>query len=30
MTSKRNLIISAFVVVAAVAAYYGMTVYRWW
>lgn len=30
MTSKRNLIISAFVVLAAVAAYYGMTAYKWW
>ena len=30
MASKRNIIISAIVVVVAIAVYYGMTANKWW
>jgi hypothetical protein len=30
MTNTRNLIITAAIVVLAIATYYGLTAYKWW
>lgn len=30
MTSNRNLIIAAAIVVLVIATYYGLTAYKWW